>query len=154
MRLALILAALPLAGPLAAAAQDCAPAHVDVAGGFGTARFAVEVADDPEERARGLMFVEELGPMEGMLFVYERESDGIAFWMKNTLIPLDMIFADGEGTIVSVHAEAVPGDLTPIPAGAPARFVLEVPGGRAAALGIAAGDALAHPAIPGACASD
>jgi uncharacterized membrane protein (UPF0127 family) len=148
MRLALILAALPFA----AAAQDCAPGHVEVEGGFGAARFSVEVADDPEERARGLMFVERLGPMEGMLFVYEREADGISFWMKNTLIPLDMIFADGEGTVVSVHAEAVPGDLTPIPAGAPARFVLEVPGGRAAALGIAPGDALRHPAIPDSCA--
>lgn len=150
MQHALILLALT-ASPLAAAAQDCAPGHVDVAGGFGTARFSVEVADDAEERARGLMFVERLGPMEGMLFVYERESDGIAFWMKNTLIPLDMIFADGDGRVVSVHADAVPGDLTPIPAGAPARFVLEVPGGRAAALGIGAGDALRHPAIPGAC---
>ena len=151
MRLALILAASALAASPLAAAADCAPGHVDVAGEFGAARFAVEVADDPEERARGLMFVEALGAMEGMLFVYEREAEGIAFWMKNTLIPLDMIFADGEGRIVSVHEGAVPGDLSPIPAGAPARFVLEIPGGRAAALGIEAGDVLRHPAIPGSC---
>ena len=149
MRAPLLLAFLLAAGP---AVADCAdPGTVDVSGSFGTARFAVEVADDPEERARGLMFRERLGPMEGMLFVYEREADGVAFWMKNTLIPLDMIFADGEGRIVSVRADAVPGDLTPIPAGAPARFVLEVPGGRAAALGIAPGDALRHPAIPASC---
>ncbi len=145
------LLALLLALPGLAAAQDCAPDRIDVTGDFGAARFAVAVADDPAERARGLMFVEALGPMQGMLFVYPREADGIAFWMKNTLIPLDMIFADGAGRIVSVHANAVPGDLTPIPAGAPARFVLEVAGGRAEALGIEAGDALRHPAIPGAC---
>ena len=132
------------------ALADCAdPATLDVTGGFGTARFAVEVADDPAERAQGLMFVEELGPREGMLFVYEAEKPGIAFWMRNTLIPLDMIFADAEGVVVSVHANAVPLDETPIPAGAPAQFVLEVPGGRAAALGIAAGDRLVHPAIAG-----
>lgn len=147
MRLAALLAL--LAAPALADCED--PGTLDVAGDFGTARFAVAVADDPEERARGLMFVESLGPMEGMLFVYEREADGIAFWMKNTLIPLDMVFADGEGRVVNVHAEAVPGDLTPIPAGAPARFVLEVAGGRAAALGIEAGDVLRHPAVPGAC---
>ncbi len=150
MRLALLLALLPLG----AAAQDCAPGSVDVRGGFGAARFAVEVADDPEERAQGLMFVEALGPMEGMLFVYEREADGIAFWMKNTLIPLDMIFASGDGTIVRVHENAVPGDLTPIPAGAPTRFVLELRGGRAGALGIEAGDTLRHPSIPGSCAGE
>ena len=134
----------------APALADCADsATLDVTGGFGTARFAVEVADDPAERAKGLMFVEELGPREGMLFVYEAERPGIAFWMRNTFIPLDMIFADAEGVIVSVHANAVPLDETPIPAGAPAQFVLEVPGGRAAALGIEAGDRLVHPAIAG-----
>ena len=141
--LLLILPAMPVLA-------DCEdPATLDVTGGFGTARFAVEVADDPAERAKGLMFVEEIGPREGMLFVYEAERPGIAFWMRNTLIPLDMIFADAEGVIVSVHANAVPHDETPIPAGAPAQFVLEVPGGRAAALGIAAGDRLVHPAIAG-----
>ena len=133
------------------ALADCAdPSTLDVTGGFGSARFRVEVADDPAERARGLMFREELGPREGMLFVYEDERPGIAFWMRNTLIPLDMIFADAEGVIVSVHANAVPLDETPVPAGAPAQFVLEVPGGRAGALGIEAGDRLSHPAI-GAC---
>ena len=134
----------------APALADCAdPSTLDVTGDFGTARFSVAVADDPAERAQGLMFVEELGPREGMLFVYEAERPGIAFWMRNTLIPLDMIFADAEGVVVSVHANAMPLDETPIPAGAPAQFVLEVPGGRAAALGIEAGDRLVHPAIAG-----
>ena len=143
---------LPLLLAAAPALADCTdPAVLDVSGGFGTARFRVEVADDPEERARGLMFREVLGTREGMLFVYESEKPGIAFWMRNTLIPLDMIFADAAGRIVSVHANAVPLDETPVPAGAPAQFVLEIPGGRAAVLGIEAGDVLRHPAIAGAC---
>ena len=141
---------LPFLLSAAPALADCAdPATLDVTGDFGTARFSVEVADEPDERAKGLMFVEALGPREGMLFVYEAERPGIAFWMRNTLIPLDMIFADADGVVISVHANAVPLDETPIPAGAPAQFVLEIPGGRAAALGIGAGDRLVHPAIGG-----
>ena len=141
---------LPFLLAAAPALADCAdPATLDVTGDFGTARFSVEVADEPDERAKGLMFVEALGPREGMLFVYEAERPGIAFWMRNTLIPLDMIFADADGVVISVHANAVPLDETPIPAGAPAQFVLEIPGGRAAALGIGAGDRLVHPAIGG-----
>jgi len=93
------------------------------------------------------MFRDRLAPMSGMFFVYDRAARR-AFWMKNTLIPLDMIFADASGRVVKVHPEAIPHDETPVPSGAPAQFVLEISGGLAARLGLAAGAELRHPAIP------
>lgn len=110
--------------------------------------FTVEIADDDAERARGLMFREELAPDAGMLFDFLNERP-VAFWMQNTLIPLDMIFIRANGTIARVHAEAVPMDRTSVPSGEPVRFVLEIPGGRAAELGIEAGDVLEHPRVEG-----
>ncbi len=108
--------------------------------------FTIEIADDDAERARGLMFREELAPDAGMLFDFFDERP-VAFWMQNTLIPLDMIFIKSDGTIARVHPEAVPMDRTSIPSGEPVRFVLEIAGGRAAELGIDAGDRLEHPRI-------
>jgi len=108
--------------------------------------FAIEIADDDAERARGLMFREDLAPDAGMLFDFSEERP-VAFWMQNTLIPLDMLFIRADGSIARVHAEAVPMDRTSIPSGEPVRFVLEIPGGRAAELGIAAGDTLDHPRV-------
>lgn len=143
-RLGGVLAAVLLAGPGSAA--DCREDRVTVEGGFGAATFAVAVADDPQERARGLMEVEEMGTLEGMLFVYE-EPGPASFWMENTLIPLDMIFAAEDGTITRIHEEAEPLDRTPIPGGDEVKFVLEINGGLARRLGIEVGDALRHPAI-------
>ena len=131
--------------PLAAAAE-CREDRVDLRGDWGEARFRVELADDPEERAQGLMFVETMPRMEGMLFVYEAPQRA-TFWMKNTLIPLDMIFADRTGTVTRVHAEAVPGDLTTIDGGADVYAVLEINGGLAGRLGIGPGTQLRHPAF-------
>lgn len=125
----------------------CAPARLDLRWEGGQESFAVEVADDGEERARGLMFRSELAPASGMLFVYDTPRQP-AFWMKNTLIPLDMIFADGTGTVTRVQANAVPGDLTPVDGGPGVQFVLEINGGLAAKLGLAPGAQLRHPAIP------
>jgi uncharacterized membrane protein (UPF0127 family) len=111
-----------------------------------TARFAVEVADDAAERNRGLMFREHLPTSAGMLFIYERPQRA-SFWMKNTLIPLDMIFADKTGTVTRIHENAVPGDQTSIDGGPGVQFVLEINGGLARRLGVAEGSALRHPAI-------
>ncbi|NCO88091.1 MAG: DUF192 domain-containing protein [Rhodobacterales bacterium] len=132
-----------MAGTLRA---QCSDTRVTVQGDWGRANFTVQVADDNAERAQGLMFVEEMPRMEGMLFVYERPQRA-AFWMRNTLIPLDMLFADATGTIVTVHANAAPLDETPIPGGDGIQFVLEINGGLAARLGIAPGDLMQHPAI-------
>lgn len=117
-------------------------------GDWGSARFTVDVADTPELRSRGLMFVEKMPTMTGMLFAYER-AQTVSFWMKNTLIPLDMIFADDAGVVQRVHENAIPGDLTSIPGGTGIQFVLEINGGMADRLGIDAGTQMRHPAIPG-----
>lgn len=124
----------------------CALETLDLRGPAGVARFHVEIADTVAERNRGLMFRESMPSAGGMLFVYEQPQD-VAFWMKNTLIPLDMIFADGTGRVMRVHADAVPGDLTPIPGGSDIQFVLEINAGMAKRLGITEGAEMRHPAI-------
>jgi len=148
--LALIGLGVALGGGLArpAAADDCTAERVDIRGPWGTARFGVEIADDPAEQSRGLMFRESLAASAGMLFVYPRPGSPM-FWMKNTLIPLDMVFIRPDGTVAHVHPRAVPGDLTGIRGGNGILAVLEIRGGMAEALGITAGDAVRHPAFDG-----
>ncbi|MEM5468585.1 DUF192 domain-containing protein [Celeribacter marinus] len=129
-----------------AQAQPCAFDQTVVSGDFGTVRFAVEVADDAGERAQGLMHREQMSRFSGMLFVYERPGRA-AFWMKNTLIPLDMLFVDVRGVVTRIHENAVPLDLTAIEGGDAVFAVLEINGGLAAQLGLQAGDTLRHPAF-------
>ncbi len=129
-----------------AAAAECAEDVATLRGAFGTARFTVEIADDQAERARGLMFVEELPRSAGMLFIYEAVG-APAFWMKNTLIPLDMLFIRPDGVVQHVHDSAVPGDLTPITGGEGVIAVLEINGGLAERLGIEPGAEIQHPAF-------
>jgi uncharacterized membrane protein (UPF0127 family) len=93
------------------------------------------------------MFREDMARSAGMLFVYEAPQAAV-FWMENTLIPLDMIFADASGRVTHVHSDARPLDRTPIDGGEGVQFVLEVNGGLAARLGIAPGAEMRHPAIP------
>ena len=107
-------------------------------------KFDVELATNDAERARGLMFRKQLGPHEGMLFDFFKEMP-VSFWMKNTLIPLDMVFIAGDGTIKHVHANAVPMSTDAIPSEYPVRAVLEINGGSAALLGIKPGDKVKHP---------
>jgi uncharacterized membrane protein (UPF0127 family) len=127
-------------------AADCAPDRLDLRQGETTLRFRVEVADDAAERSRGLMYREQLPRFGGMLFVYDAP-EPVAFWMKNTLIPLDMLFFDASGRLAAVHENAVPGDLTPIPGGDAIQYVLEINGGAARRLGIVPGAELRHPAL-------
>lgn len=127
-------------------AMACGPGRVEVTGDWGRATFRVAVADTAQARAQGLMFVEQMPLSEGMLFVYEAPKQA-SFWMRNTLIPLDIIFAGADGVVERVHANAVPLDETPIPGGDAIKYVLEINGGLAARIGIAAGDHLRHPAI-------
>ena len=82
----------------------------------------------------------------GMLFVYDKPQS-VSFWMKNTLIPLDMIFADRTGRVTAIHENAVPLDTTPIPGGDSIQYVLEINGGMAAMLGLTVGSEMQHPAI-------
>lgn len=112
----------------------------------GTFTFRTEVVDTPETRAKGLMFREDMAPDQGMLFDFDNERP-VSFWMRNTFIALDMVFVAADGTVRSIHANAVPQDPTSIPSGAPVRFVFEIPGGRAAEIGLAPGDRLQHARI-------
>lgn len=125
---------------------SCDAARIDLRGDWGQARFAVEVADDPQERSQGLMFRESMATGAGMLFVYERPQRAV-FWMKNTLIPLDMIFADATGTVTRVHSNAIPHDETGIDGGEGVKYVLEINGGLAERFGIEPGTELRHPSI-------
>lgn len=109
----------------------------------GPVAFAVEVVADDESRARGLMFRTEMAPDHGMLFDFRREQP-VWFWMKNTYLPLDMIFARADGTILTIAANATPLSEAMVPSGGPVRFVLEVNAGIAAARGIKPGDRLVH----------
>lgn len=105
----------------------------------GTHRFTVEVAETPEQQAQGLMFREALAGNRGMLFPYDPPR-AASFWMKNTLIPLDMIFIRPDRTIGRIAANTVPHSLEPVPSLEPVSAVLEIRGGRAAELGIRVGD--------------
>lgn len=129
-----------------ALSEECRTGRLDLRGDWGTARFSVEIADTNATRAQGLMFRETLPRSSGMLFVYPRPQVA-QFWMKNTLIPLDMIFAGADGVVRHVHSNAVPGDLTPIDGGSGVLAVLEINGGLAAALGISPGSQMRHPAF-------
>ena len=112
----------------------------------GEHAFTVEVVDTPETRAQGLMYRQELADDAGMLFDF-REERPVSFWMRNTYIPLDMLFIEADGTILNIHVNARPHDTTSIPSDGPVQFVLEIPGGRSDELGIAAGDTVEHPRI-------
>jgi uncharacterized membrane protein (UPF0127 family) len=109
--------------------------------------FTVEVARTSGEQAQGLMFRQRLGANEGMLFPFPSPRPA-SFWMKNTLIPLDMIFIRSDGSIARVAANTVPGSLDPVAVGEPVAAVLELRGGRAAELGIGEGDRVSWPGGP------
>lgn len=138
----LALASLIVFLPAAFAQLETGP--LTVTSGDTEHRFTVELANDPEEVQTGLMNREELGPDAGMLFDFGQPREA-NMWMKNTLIPLDMIFTDRTGTVVHVHSNAVPGDLTPIPGGDDIYTVLEINGGLAERYGIAEGTVMQHP---------
>lgn len=102
-------------------------------------KFRVEIARTDAEQARGLMFRESLPDDGGMIFPMKPPRNA-SFWMKNTVIPLDMIFIRADGSIARIAAETVPYSLEPVDSGEPVAAVLELAGGRAAALGIAEDD--------------
>ncbi|WP_171121540.1 MULTISPECIES: DUF192 domain-containing protein [unclassified Ruegeria] len=107
------------------------------------AGFDVELAITPQERSRGLMFRESLPTRSGMLFVFDPPQP-VVFWMKNTLIPLDIIFIDRAGVITHIHQGAVPGDLTPIEGGDSVFAVLEINAGLSARYSITPGTEVQH----------
>jgi len=119
-----------------------APLTILTAG--GPHEFTVEVATTPAQMEQGLMFRQSLAPAAGMLFDYMTPSMAM-MWMKNTLIPLDMLFVDARGHVVNIHERAVPGSLETIAAAAPVRAVIELNGGTASRLGVRPGDQVVFP---------
>jgi hypothetical protein len=115
-----------------------APAHEPVTVSIGGHRFQVEVAESNKEITRGLMYRERLGKFQGMLFVFPDEQPR-SFWMKNTLIPLDIIFISSSSRIVSISERAEPLTLTSRESKGPARYVLEINGGLSSELKIRPG---------------
>jgi uncharacterized protein len=107
--------------------------------GQGAQTFNVELATTPDQMQVGLMFRQNLAPDAGMLFVYPSEQQ-VAFWMKNTVIPLDMLFIAGDGKIRRIVERTIPLSTAVIPSVDEVRAVLEVNGGTAARLGIKPGD--------------
>ena len=124
----------------------CSDTSVELRNGPDVARFNVEIANTDATRAKGLMNREKMAASSAMLFVYDAPRHA-TFWMKNTLIPLDMIFVDSTGLVTRVHHRAEPLDETTIDGGEGVEFVLEVNGGLAKRLGIKPGSVLRHPAI-------
>jgi uncharacterized protein len=125
-----------------APAQAAGKATLEIISRTGVHPFAVELATNDAERARGLMFRKELPEGQGMLFDFEREQP-VSFWMHNTYIPLDMIFIRGDGRILSIAENTEPLSDKLVPSGGPVRAVLEVIAGTAGKLGIAPGDRVA-----------
>lgn len=120
---------------------------LDIVTAHGVAHFTVEVADTPKTREHGLMFRKSLAPDRGMLFDF-KTSHPVTFWMKNTLIPLDMIFIGPDGRIVSIARRAEPMSETNIPSGGDVLGVLEIRGGRADEIGAARGDRVRNAIFP------
>ena len=130
--------------PLAAVADEN---KLTLHTGTGDYDFNISVVDTPESRAKGLMYVTELANDAGMLFDFKEER-GVSFWMRNTFIPLDMIFVDAKGIVKNVHVNAHPHDPTGIPSDGPVQYVLEIPGGRSVEIGLKPGDKMDHDRIP------
>ena len=135
--------ALPAAQASAAACTRAQHARVEpleiVTSDGKVARFKAEVVDNEATRECGLMFRKSLAPNVGMLFDF-RTPQPVSFWMKNTLIPLDMLFIDQSGKIVNIYRQARPQSLDEIPSDGPVLGVLEIGGGRALDLDIEPGD--------------
>ena len=122
---------------------ECRPDRVELKNDQSQIRFDIELAVTPQERSRGLMFRESLPNRSGMLFVFDPPQP-VIFWMKNTLIPLDIIFLDKTGAVTRVHQGAIPGDLTPIEGGDTVFAVLEINAGLSARYGIKPGTQMRH----------
>jgi uncharacterized membrane protein (UPF0127 family) len=132
----LALAAVPAAG---VAAKSLAVERLDVVTARGTFHFKVEIADTDATREKGLMFRKALAADKGMLFDFKAPRL-VAFWMKNTPIPLDMLFIAADGHVVSIARDAVPLSEVPVPSGGEVLGVLELRGGRASEIGAQPGD--------------
>jgi uncharacterized membrane protein (UPF0127 family) len=111
-------------------------------------KFQVEYADTERSREYGLMCRKKVAPLAGMLFDFKAPMTGVAFWMRNTLIPLDIVYIRPDGTVLSVARNVPALDESGVPAGGIVRWVLELATGRAAELGLQPGDRITHRTMP------
>ena len=151
VRLAAALAA-PVLAALAAVVAPGAhaePVCIEVRGD-AVHRYEVELAATPSARARGLMFRTELAPRAGMLFDFGRD-EVASMWMKNTFIPLDMIFVDRDGVVRRIARNVRPRSLDSVSSRVPVRAVLELNAGEGVRMGLAPGDRLRHPVFGTRC---
>jgi uncharacterized membrane protein (UPF0127 family) len=139
LAMAILLATVTMVDAQSAPREGFGMGTLGIASGNETHRFTIEVARTPEQQQFGLMFRNKLAPDAGMLFVYDRPQR-ISMWMKNTLIPLDMIFIGADGRILNIAERCVPMSVAPIYSSDVALAVLEVNGGTAARLGLKPGD--------------
>ncbi|WP_428697101.1 DUF192 domain-containing protein [Stappia sp.] len=146
----LVLAFLSMPG-LAGQGDELVREPLEIRSASGVHRFEVEIADTPQARSFGLMHRQHLASDAGMLFDFKEDRE-VAFWMKNTLISLDMLFIDRTGRIAHIAADTVPLSEDLVPSREVVRFVLEVPAGTSAALGIAPGDMATSATIKAAAA--
>lgn len=148
-RLVFVVAALALV--TAGASADEAPLRtetLEIASDGTVNQFTVEVAETDRQRAKGLMFRETMAADHGMLFIFEGEGERY-FWMKNTPLPLDIIYISRAGAIVSIAADTTPYSEKVIPSNGAAKYVLELNAGTAQKLGISAGDTVSSPSMAG-----
>ena len=143
-RLLLAFAPIAVSFPAWAQLESFPTGELTIVSASGPHKFKVEIAATPGQMQQGLMFRSSLAADAGMLFDYGHPMPAM-MWMKNTLIPLDMLFVDSQGRIVNIRERAVPGSLDTIAAAAPVRATIELNGGTAARLGIKPGDRVLHP---------
>ena len=139
-------AAILVALPLAAQTPEPIREALSIDTGSAIHSFEVEIADDPQERARGLMFRREMADEHGMLFDFKQEQPA-SFWMENTYIPLDMLFIKADGTVESIAERTTPLSQRSVPSQGRVRYVLEINGGLSDELGIGPGDRVSGPAM-------
>jgi uncharacterized membrane protein (UPF0127 family) len=120
---------------------------LDIVSARGVNHFSVEIADTDLTREIGEMCRTSVPAQGGMLFDFHQPQP-VAFWMRNTIVPLDLLFIGADGRVINIARNARPLDETPIPSAAPALAVLELRGGRAAELGLAPGDQVRHRIFP------
>ena len=137
-----MLALLGLHGPVFAAD----PGTVVLKTGTGEHTYTVELAETPAEQAKGLMFRRTMAPTHGMLFVYDTPRE-IGMWMRNTYIPLDMIFIDARGRVHRIETHTEPFSTDIISSGGQVAAVLELNAGQADKIGLKPGDEVLHPAL-------
>ena len=135
---------LVLVASVGVTAQGAEPDSLEIITSTGRHAFQIEIANNDATRERGLMDRRYMAADHGMLFEFDREAP-VAFWMKNTYIPLDMIFIGPSGVVTHIVANAEPLSERVIPSGGPCVAVLELNGGIAASIGLKVGDKVHHP---------